>query len=213
MNITKIDGFQFEIDGESIAATKKAKIVGDTIYLEDKFRCGGVIKIPFSELTIDGKVYADIGTATKILNSFVGAEGIGVTQPVIEDVSDTFYLEQNDYFELIKLSAKKMGHFIFLQAEVQVKDGVQNGMYPFLKSTLFTTTNLYVQPYSVPFHSVFKYGNDDFVSMYTYNYFFIPKYSEPGSFILVNQANPAGYNSKIVVDTVLTLNKYWFGEV
>ena len=72
INIKPIDKFQFEIDGETIAATKKAKIVGDMIYLDDKFRCGMVIKIPFSELQIDGETPEDIETATRILNTFVG---------------------------------------------------------------------------------------------------------------------------------------------
>jgi len=73
MIIRKIDEFQFEIDGEAIAATKKAKIVGDMIYLDDIFKNEVVIKIPFDGLQINGKTPADLNAAVIMLNRFVGS--------------------------------------------------------------------------------------------------------------------------------------------
>ena len=77
MIIRKIDVFQFEIDGEIIAATKKAKIVGDMIYLDDMFKNEVVIKIPFGGLQINGKIPANLNAAVIMLNRFVGSFSSG----------------------------------------------------------------------------------------------------------------------------------------
>ena len=224
MDIRKIDEFQFEIDGEAIAATKKAKIVGDTIYLDDKFRCDMVIKLPFSELQINGETPVDIETATRILNTFVGSDSKSdndsVSPPLIEDVSDTFYLEQPQCFDIINLSAKKIGLFIHLSVELKVKPNVTPGnTYSFLKSSLLKppmniTSYLALGYGYLVFDSNILYLNNLYGNANWRNYFFLAT-ENVGSFIYIphHLDLSSDNNNRITINTVLCFNKYWFGEV
>ena len=99
MNIKKIDEFQFEIDGEIIAATKKAKFIGNDIYLDDIFKDEAAIKIPFDELQIDGETLVDIETAKQTLNTFIGVNCVAsaYNKNLLIDMDSSLFADLNTY--------------------------------------------------------------------------------------------------------------------